>query len=80
MSLISAVTPRGHMRLTILGKSSVNADVFIEFLIEFRKRLIKNAAREIVLIVDRGSAHPAKKAGAFAPTPGGKLRLFFPPP
>ena len=53
---------------------------FIEFLIAFRKRLIKNAAREIFLIVDRGSAHRAKKAGAFASTPVGKLRLFFLPP
>jgi hypothetical protein len=46
----------------------------------FRTRLIKNAAREIFLIVDRGSADRANKANAFAQTPGGKLRLFFPPP
>jgi hypothetical protein len=58
MSLISAVTPRGHGRFMIIGKGRVNADVFIEFL----KRLIKNAGREIVLIVDRGSAHRASKA------------------
>ena len=29
MSLISAVTARGHMRFMIIGKGSVNADVFI---------------------------------------------------
>jgi transposase len=32
------------------------------------------------LIVDRGSAHRAKKVSAFAQTLGGKLRLFFLPP
>ena len=60
----------------IIDKGSVNADVFIEFL----KRLIKGTEREIFLIVDRGSAHRAKKASAFVQTLGGKLRLFFLPP
>src|SRR3984893_10382463 len=32
MSLISAVTSRGHLRFMIIDKGSVNADVFIEFL------------------------------------------------
>jgi transposase len=72
MSLM-AVTSRGHMRFMIIGKGSVNAAVFIEFL----KRLIKGAEREIFLIVDRGSAHRAKKVSAFAQTLRGKLRLFF---
>ena len=76
MSLISAVTARGHMRFMIIEKGSVNAGVFIEFL----KRLIKGAEREIFLIVDRGSAHRAKKVSAFVQTLGGKLRLFFLPP
>src|ERR1700731_3349057 len=40
MSLISAVTSRGHLRFMIIDKGSVNADVFIEFL----KRLIKGAS------------------------------------
>ena len=76
MSLISAITSRGHMRFMIIDKGSVNADVFIEFL----KRLIKGAERNIFLIVDRGSAHRAKKVGAFVETLDGKLRLFFLPP
>ncbi|MCI0466226.1 MAG: winged helix-turn-helix domain-containing protein [Beijerinckiaceae bacterium] len=45
MSLISAITPRGHMRFMIIGKGGVIAGVFIEFL----KRLIAGAAREIFL-------------------------------
>ena len=76
MSLISAVTSRGHMRFMIIDKGSVNADVFIEFL----KRLIKGAEREIFLIVDRASAHRAKKVRAFVRMLSGKLRLFFLPP
>src|ERR1019366_10354290 len=76
MSLISAVTARGHMRFMIIEKGSVNAGVFIEFL----KRLLKGAERKIFLIVDRGSAHRAKKVSTFVQTLGGELRLFFLPP
>jgi transposase len=76
MSLISAVTARGHMRFMIKEKGGVNADVFIEFL----KRLLVGATSPIFLIVDRGPAHRAKKTKAFVETSGGKLRLFFLPP
>src|ERR1035441_1553116 len=76
MSLISAITSRGHMRFMIKEKGGVNADVFIEFL----KRLIAGAERTIFLIVDRGPAHRAKKTQAFVETLGSKLRLFFLPP
>ena len=76
MSLIPAAASRGKMRFMIIGKGSVNASVFIEFL----RRLVAGAKRPIFLIVDRGSAHRAKKVSAFAPTLGGKLRLFFLPP
>jgi transposase len=75
MSLISAITSRGHMRFMIKDKGGANADVFIEFL----KRLIAGAKRTIFLIVDRGPAHRAKKTTAFVETLGGKLRLFFLP-
>ena len=76
MSLISAVTARGHMRFMIKEKGGVNADVFIEFL----KRLMVGATHPIFLIVDRGPAHRAKKTKAFVEPLGGKLRLFFLPP
>ena len=66
MSLISAITARGHMRFMIKEKGGVNAAVFIEFL----KRLMAGAKRAIFLIVDRGPAHIAKKTRAFVePTP-----------
>ena len=76
MSLISAIPSRGKMRFMFIEKGSVNAGIFIEFL----KRLIRGAAREIFLIVDRGSAHRAKKVSAFVQPLDGKLRLFFLPP
>lgn len=76
MSLISAITSKGHMRFMIKESGGVNADVFIEFL----KRLMVGAKRAIFLIVDRGSAHRAKKTMAFVETLGGKLKLYFLPP
>ena len=76
MSLISAVTSRGHLRFMIKEKGGVNAAVFIEFL----KRLMIGAKNKIFLIVDRGPAHVAKKTKAFVAGLGGKLRLFYLPP
>jgi hypothetical protein len=75
LRLVSAVTARGHMRLMIIGKGS-DVAVFIEFLTQFRRRLI-NASREIFLIVDRGSARRTKKAGAFVATLGGNCACSF---
>jgi transposase len=73
MSLISAVTARGHMRFMIKEKGGVNADVFIAFL----RRLMVGTKNKIFLIVDRGPAHVAKKTKAFVAGLGGKLRLFI---
>jgi transposase len=76
MSLISAVTARGHMRFMIKEKGGVNAEVFIDFL----KRLTTGSKNKIFLIVDRGPAHVAKKTKAFVAGLGGSLRLFYLPP
>jgi transposase len=76
MSLISAVTSRGHMRFMIKEKGGVNAEVFIEFL----KRLMIGSKNKIFLIVDRGPAHLAKKTKTFVASLGGRLRLFYLPP
>ena len=76
MSLISAVTSRGHMRFMIKEKGGVNADVFIEFL----RRLMVGSKNKIFLIVDRGPAHVAKKTKAFVASVGDRLRLFYLPP
>lgn len=76
MSLISAISSRGHMRFMIKQQGGVNAGVFIEFL----KRLIAGAERVIFLIVDRGPAHIARKTRAFVESLNGSLRLFYLPP
>jgi transposase len=64
------------MRFMVIEKGSVNADVFIEFL----KRLIAGAKSAIFLVVDRGSAHTAKKTKAFVESLKGALQLFYLPP
>jgi len=76
MSLISAVSSRGHMRFMIKEKGGVNADVFIEFI----KRLLIGCENKIFLIVDRGPAHIAKKTKEFVASLEGRLRLFYLPP
>ena len=76
MSLLSAISSRGHMRFMIKQQGGVNAAVFIEFL----KRLIAGASRVIFLIVDRGPAHIARKTRAFVESLNGSLRLFYLPP
>jgi transposase len=76
MSLISAITLRGHMRFMIKEKGGVNSDVFIEFL----KRLMVGSKNKIFLIVDNGPAHVSKKTKAFVVGLGGRLRLFYLPP
>jgi transposase len=75
MSLISAITSKGHMRFMIKEKGGVNSDVFIEFL----KRLLVGAKRAVFLIVDRGPAHISKKTKAFVATLGPRLKLFYLP-
>lgn len=76
MSLISAVSSRGHMRFMIKEKGGVNADVFIEFL----RRLMVGSKHKVFLIVDRGPAHVAKKTKAFVASVADRLRLFYLPP
>jgi transposase len=76
MSLISAVSSRGHMKFMIKEKGGVNADVFIEFI----RRLLIGCENKIFLIVDRGPAHIAKKTKEFVASLEGRLRLFYLPP
>jgi transposase len=76
ISIISAITSKGHMRFMIKEQGGVNSAVFIEFL----KRLLVGAKRPIFLILDQGPAHRSKKTKAFVKTLSGKLRLFYLPP
>lgn len=75
LNVISAVNPQGDFRfMTVKGR--VNAGVFIEFL----KRLVHNAQRNVFLIVDGHPAHKAKMVERFVEDQEGRLRLFFLPP
>jgi len=59
MSLISAITSKGHMRFMVKEKGGVNSDVFIEFL----KRLLVGAKRAVFLIVDPQGHKARRPAG-----------------
>jgi transposase len=74
MSMISAITSRGHLRFMIIEDGGVNADAFIEFI----KRLLVGAKRKIFLIIDGGSAHRAKKTKSFVESLHGKLAPYKP--
>jgi DDE superfamily endonuclease len=76
MSLMPATPSRGKMPLMIKDKCGINAAVFIAFL----QWLIAGARGVILLIVDRGPAHAAKKTRAFGERVKGSLRLFYRPP
>jgi transposase len=71
-SLILAITSKEHMRFMIT-EGGVMGGIFIEFL----KRLLTGAEPKVVLIVDRGPAHRAKKTEAFVERLAGTLQLFF---
>lgn len=74
-NMISAVSPRGAMRFTLI-KGKITADVFVDFL----KRLIHNWPSSIFLVID---GHPVHKSGAvakFVASTEGKLQLFYLPP
>ena len=73
MSMISAITSRGHLRFMVLEDGSVNADAFIEFI----KRLLVGVKRKIFLIVDGGPAHRAKKTKAFVEACRENCGYFF---
>src|SRR3712207_5052582 len=59
-SMISAISNRGLMRF-MLYDGALNADRFIDFL----RRLIKDARRKVVLIVDNLKVHKAGKVKAW---------------
>jgi transposase len=73
-SMISAVSNRGLMRF-MLHDGGLNADQFIAFL----RRLIKDAGRTVVLIVDNLKVHKAGKVTAWAESHAHEIELFYLP-
>lgn len=74
VNLISAISPRGHLRfMTIDGRFT--SDHFITFL----KRLIHNAERPVFVITDRHPVHRSARVRKFVESTDGTLRIFFLP-
>ena len=72
--MISAVSNRGLMRF-MLYDGALNADRFIDFL----RRLIKDAGRKVVLIVDDPKVHKAGKVMAWLASHAHEIALFYLP-
>jgi transposase len=73
-SMISAVSNRGLIRF-MLHQGALNADRFIAFL----RRLIKDAGRKVVLIVDNLKVHKAGKVQAWVKSHAHEIELFYLP-
>ncbi len=74
INMLSAVSAQGALRF-MLHEGTVNAGVFIEFC----KRLLKDAAGPVFLIVDGHPSHRANATKQFVASTQGRLRLFFLP-
>src|SRR5690349_9367083 len=73
-SMIAAVSNRGLMRFMFYEKA-LDADRFIAFL----RRLIKDAGRKVILIVDNLKVHKAGKVRAWVESRRHEIELFYLP-
>jgi transposase len=74
-SMISAVNNQGLMRF-MCYKGALNAGLFIVF----SRRLIKDAAKKVFLIVDNLRVHHSVKVSEWAAAHRDEIELFFLPP
>jgi transposase len=70
LKLISAVSPRGDMRFSVI-EGRMNSDRFIEFL----KKLHRDAGKPIIVIADNASYHSSKKVQQFAQESDNSIHL-----
>jgi transposase len=73
-SMIAAVSNRGLVRF-MLYEGALNADRFIDFL----RRLIKDAGRKVVLVVDNLKVHKAGKVRAWVESHAHEIELVYLP-
>jgi transposase len=73
-SMIAAVSNRGLMRFMLYEKA-LDADRFVDFL----RRLVKDAGRKVVLIVDNLKVHKAGKVQAWVESHRHEIELFYLP-
>lgn len=74
VNMISAITNQGKVRFQMF-EGGMNADVLIVFL----KRLIKDAKRKIILILDNMRVHHAKKVKAWLEDKEEVIEIFYLP-
>lgn len=74
INMLSAVSAQGKLRFMV-HDGKVNSTVFIEFC----KRLLRDAAAPVYLIVDGHPCHRARATKEFVASTGGRLKLFFLP-
>ena len=74
-SMIAAVSNRGLMRF-MLYEGALTADRFIAFL----RRLVRDAGRKVVLIVDNLKVHKASKVQAWVESHRHEIELCYLPP
>ena len=73
-SMIAAVSNRGLMRF-MLYEGALNADLFLDFL----RRLVRDAGRKVVLIVDNLKVHKAGKVTAWVESHRHEIELVYLP-
>lgn len=74
LSIISTVTNRGQMRWKIFD-GAINADVLIDFL----KRLVRDAGRKVYLILDNLRVHHSKPVKAWLAERTHAIEVFYLP-
>jgi transposase len=75
ISLISTVTNQGKVRFMVY-ENAMNASTLIKFL----KRLIKDAGRKVLLILDNLRVHHSKMVNEWLESHKDEIELFFLPP
>jgi transposase len=73
-SMIAAVSNRGLMRF-MLYEGALNADLFLAFL----RRLVRDAGRKVILIVDNLKVHKAGKVRAWVASHAHEIELVYLP-
>jgi transposase len=75
LSLISAITNQGKVRFMVYP-GALSPDLLIEFM----RRLVKDAERKVLLILDNLNVHKAKKVRAWLDERSEQIEVFFLPP
>jgi transposase len=75
INMLSAVTNRGKLRF-MLYKDNMNSDKLIDFM----RRLVRDSAKKVFLILDNLRVHHSKKATAWLEKHKTEIEVFYLPP